>query len=140
MAEAILDSNRTRATMLRMGWIDLFHDLAIPFVAGLAMTLLKLMADGKLVSWDDSNDIALDLVLIAAGALAVLYGRPEHLSPDAMYDAGVGDLFAAVILLLLRFQRRLKGQHGRLPAIGPVGGLLQLTIGSAAIIWTVKAF
>jgi hypothetical protein len=44
--------------------------LIIPFLGGFALTLVKSIADQKLLSFDDSNDIALDMVLLGVGALS----------------------------------------------------------------------
>jgi hypothetical protein len=121
-----------------MNWTDFFHTLIIPFLGGFALTLLKLIADQKLLSFELSNDIALDLVLLAVGALGAFY--IDQRTVGKVIDAGIGDAFLASILLYLRYRRTSLMRAGALPAIGPAGGIAQLTLGAGAVIWTVKAF
>lgn len=77
-----------------MKWLEFFHTLVIPFIAGLSLTTAKLIADKKLFSFDESNDIALDLVLLGVGALGAFYAKGG--TADSLIDAGIGDAFLAV--------------------------------------------
>jgi hypothetical protein len=61
--------------------------LIIPFLGGFALTLVKSIADQKLLSFDDSNDIALDMVLLGVGALGAFYIKGGTV--EATIDAGV---------------------------------------------------
>lgn len=120
--------------------MNVFHNLIIPFFCGFALTLLKLIADQKLLSFDESNDIALDLVLVAVGALGALYVNRGAV--EATIDAGVGDAVLAAILLYVRFRRTHLAQAsaGVPPRIAPVSGILQLILGAGAVTWTITAF
>jgi hypothetical protein len=102
--------------------------------------LAKLIADQKLLSFDESNDIALDMVLLGVGALGAFYIKGGTV--EATIDAGVGDAFLAAILLYLRYRRKRldHSASGTLPAVGPLTGIAQLVLGAGAIIWTIKAF
>ena|SRR5271155_2156182 len=123
-----------------MKWTDIFHSLIIPFLGGFALTLAKLIADQKLLSFDESNDIALDMVLLGVGALGAFYIKGGTV--EATIDAGVGDAFLAAILLYFRYHRnRAKIAAGNsLIAVGAVRGITQLILGAGAILWTIKAF
>jgi hypothetical protein len=122
-----------------MKWMDLFHNLIIPFLGGFALTLAKLIADQKLLSFDESNDIALDMVLLGVGALGAFYIKGGTV--EATIDAGVGDAFLAAILLYLRYQRRhLNAAGGVVVPVSWPRGIVQLILGAGAIIWTIKAF
>jgi len=121
-------------------WLNVFHSLIIPFLGGFALTLGKLIADHKVLSFDESNDIALDLVLIAVGALGAF-----HIGGGSLIvtiDAGIGDAFLAMILLYLRTLRKRMGlkNSGHVKPVGAIQGLFQLALGVIAIIWTMKAF
>ena len=118
----------------------IFHDIFIPIVAGLALTLMKLVASQKVWSFAESNDNALDLVLVSAGALGALY--VDKGAVQATIDAGVGDVFFAAVLLYWRFlttRRRVAKSHSAADT-PPFSGILQLMLGLASIIWTIKAF
>lgn len=121
-------------------WLDIFHSFLIPFIGGFSLTLLKAVADRKLISFDESNDIALDLVLVAVGALGALYIRKGAV--EATIDAGIGDAFLASVLLYLRYRRMYLGvsRGGVAPRIGPLSGMSQLLLGAMAVIWTIDAF
>jgi hypothetical protein len=115
-------------------WIDVFYKLFIPLIGGLSLTGAKLIADGKLVSWDETNDIALDMVLLAVGALGAFFisgGTGEQ-----VLDGGIGDVFLGVILLYLRYESRINATT----SVTPKMGIAQLALGFAALFWTVKAF
>ncbi len=95
--------------------VECFHSLIIPFLGGFALTLGKLIADHKVLSLDECNNISLDLVLIAIGALGAFH--IEGGSLIATIDAGVGDAFLATILLYLRYlkNRHARANHGKPP-------------------------
>jgi hypothetical protein len=113
--------------------------LVIPFLGGFTLTLAKLVADQKLLSFDESNDIALDMVLLSVGALGAFYIKGGTV--EATIDAGVGDAFLAAILLYLRYQRRhLDTVGGVVVPVRWPRGVVQLILGAGAIIWTIKAF
>jgi hypothetical protein len=115
-------------------WLDVFHKVFIPLIGGLSLTGAKLIADGKLVSWDQANDIALDMVLLAVGALGAFFisgGTGEQ-----VLDGGIGDVFLGVILLYLRYDRRMQNKAPFSPGMG----VAQLMAGFAALLWTIKAF
>lgn len=118
----------------------LFHELVVPIVGGIVLTLVKLIANQKLISFDESNDIALDLVLVGVGALGALYIKSGAV--QVTIDAGLGDALFAAILLYVRFRRTRLGisSGGTLPTVGPISGIAQLIMGALAIIWTIKAF
>lgn len=82
---------------MKLDWVVLFHELVIPFVGGFALTLGKLIADQKILSFDESNDIALDLVLVGVGALGALY--KEAGAVQVTIDAAAGDVLLAAVLL-----------------------------------------
>jgi hypothetical protein len=71
-----------------MDWLSFFHALVIPFFGGFALTLGKLIADRRLLSFDEANSIALDMVLLAVGALGA-YARNRPV--EATIDGGIGD-------------------------------------------------
>jgi hypothetical protein len=123
-----------------MDWTALFHELVVPLVGGIVLTLLKLVANQKLISFDESNDIALDLVLVGVGALGALYINSGAV--QVTIDAGLGDALFAAILLYVRFRRTRLGvaANGVPPPVRAVSGILQLILGALAIIWTIKAF
>ena len=117
-----------------MKWLDIFHSLVIPFLGGFSLTLAKLIADQKLLSFDQANDIALDMVLLGVGALGAFFIKGGTV--EATVDAGIGDAFLAVILLYLRFRRK----RLNIEQVGALAGIGQLVLGAGAIIWTIKAF
>lgn len=119
--------------------MDFFHELVIPILCGLVLTVAKIISDRRLLSFDESNDIALDLVLVGVGALSAIYVKQGAVL--ATIDAGVGDAFLAVILLYIRYlrSRRAASGHGVAPPIGPLSGIVQMTLGVGALIWTMKA-
>ncbi|MGA2536261.1 MAG: hypothetical protein ABSF53_09610 [Terracidiphilus sp.] len=123
-----------------MSFMVLFHELVVPIVGGIVLTLVKLIANQKLISFDESNDIALDLVLVGVGALGALYIKSGAV--QVTIDAGLGDALFAAILLYVRFRRTRLGisSGGTLPTVGPISGIAQLIMGALAIIWTIKAF
>jgi hypothetical protein len=116
-----------------MNWLALFHEFFIPFIGGIALTLGKAIADEKAISFKDSNDIALDLVMVGVGALGALYIKAGAV--ESTIDAGIGDVFLAAILLYLRFRKKHREAQVGLP--GEIG---QLILGVAAVVWTIKAF
>ena len=124
--------------MLEMTWPEIFHAFVIPFLGGLTLTLTKLIADRKLLSFDESNNIALDMVLLGIGALGTLYIRKGAV--EVTVDAGMVDAFLAAVLLYLRFHRK-HSRTGRRnpPPTGPVSGIFQLMLGAGAIVWTILA-
>jgi hypothetical protein len=123
-----------------MKWMSIFHSLVIPFLGGFALTLAKLIADQKLLSFDESNDIALDMVLLGVGALGAFYIKGGTV--EATIDAGVGDAFLAAVLLYLRFHRKRLTvvAGGNPPAVSALSGTVQLILGVFAILWTLIAF
>jgi len=123
-----------------MKWLDIFHSLVIPFLGGFSLTLAKLIADQELLSFDQANDIALDMVLLGVGALGAFFIKGGTV--EATVDAGTGDAFLAVILLYLRFRRKRLSveSSGGIPPVGVFAGIGQLVLGAGAIIWTIKAF
>jgi len=135
-----------------MNWADFFHQIVIPIVSGLVLTIGKAIAEHRkrALSLDDSNDVALDLVLIGVGALAAFQIDAAAAATllnttRAIYatlDAGVGDALLAIILLYLRYERysRGAGAGGKLPKISTASGIGQLILGAAAVIWTIKTF
>lgn len=94
----------------------------------------KLIADQKILSFDESNDIALDLVLVGVGALGALY--KEAGAVQVTIDAAAGDVLLAAVLLYVRYHRKRSG----LAPVGVVSGIVQLILGAGAVIWTIKAF
>jgi hypothetical protein len=114
--------------------------LVIPFLGGFALTLGKLIADRKMLSFDESNGVALDMVLIALGALAAFHIEGGGLT--ATIDAGVGDAFLAMILLYIRSVQRsaLSRPHGSTRPVGLWAAVGQIILGMASIVWTVTAF
>jgi len=116
--------------------MEIFHSLIIPLLGGVALTLAKLIADHKVFTFNESNDIALDMVLVAVGALAAfrIKGAPVY----ETVDAGVGDVFIAAILLYIRYVRK---RHDPVnpPRIGRLSGIAQFLLGLTAIYWTLNA-
>lgn len=135
-----------------MNWTSLFHEFVIPFICGLVLTIGKAIADQKALSFDDSNDIALDLIFASIGAMVAFQidqiDKAVGLDPSrviyATFDAGVGDAFFAAILLYWRNKRRRLGQMVNgvfvLPPVHWATGSIQLILGAGAVIWTIKAF
>jgi len=121
-----------------MNPLALFHNFVIPFIGGLCLTIGKAIADRKEITWDESNNIALDLVLVTVGALGILYINKGAV--EATIDAGVGDGFLAMILLYTRHLRRQKMRQASLPPIHPVAGAFQVLLGFGAVVWTINAF
>jgi hypothetical protein len=114
--------------------------LVIPFLGGFSLTLAKLIADQGLLSFDQANDIALDMVLLGVGALGAFFIKGGTV--EATVDAGIGDAFLATVLLYLRYRRKRLSLavDGDLAPEGAVAGIGQLILGAGAIIWTVLAF
>ncbi len=123
-----------------MQWLHIFHSLVIPFLGGFSLTLAKLIADQGLLSFDQANDIALDMVLLGVGALGAFFIKGGTV--EATVDAGIGDAFLATVLLYLRYRRKRLSLavDGDLAPEGAVAGIGQLILGAGAIIWTVLAF
>jgi hypothetical protein len=134
---------------LPMDWTSLFHEFVIPFLCGLVLTLGKAIADQKALSFDDSNDIALDLIFASIGAMvAFQIDKAVGSAPTkviyATFDAGVGDAVLAASLLYWRNRRKRLGQMVNgvfvLPPVHPVAGGIQVILGAGSVIWTIKAF
>ena len=134
-----------------MDWLAYFHELLIPFLGAFALLLGKAIADHEPLSFDDSNDIALDLVLVALGAMGALYSNPGAAKAlgvtgavRAVIDAGTVDVFLALLLLYVRFKRNRNGKKVNgslvLPRVKWLSGSAQLILGMVAVIWTIKAF
>jgi hypothetical protein len=121
-----------------MQWMNVFHSLIIPFLGGFSLTLTKLIADRKLLSLDQANDIALDMVLLGVGALGAVYIKGGAV--EATIDAGIGDAFVAAILLYLRFRRQHLTREGSSTKVGLISGIVQVFLGACAILWTLMAF
>lgn len=113
------------------------HSLFIPFLGGFIVTIAKALADDKTLSYNDANDIGLDMVLIAVGAIAIYH--PGAKTADEVLDACIGDAFFAAILIYMKALRR-KQYGASPPRINPTQGNFQLALGAAAIVCTVFAF
>jgi len=123
-------------------FLKLFHSLAIPFLGGFALTLGKIIADKRKLAFEETNNIALDLVLIAIGATAEVQIKGGNVTTTT--DALVGDLFVLMTSLYFRHLRNLEVEsaEAKKEKIKPIGwfrGCLQLAWGMAAIIWTMNA-
>jgi len=129
--------------------LNVFHKLVIPFLGGFVVTVLKLVADDKEFTWNEANDIALDLVLIAVGTVGYFFVSSNDASAasviesarDKAVDGGIVDAVIGALLIYFRWHRRKKsGPRGPLPPVGVPMGVFQLFLGIAAIVWTVFAF
>lgn len=133
-------------------WIQVFDKLVIPFVGGFAMTLGKTIAAGKVLSFDDANEIALDMVLLGIGVIVefVHFGAGDQAGQAVKtLHACAVDVLVAAVLLYLRYLRRLAHEAAvaaaalvGLPAAAnpPVtrfSAIMQLILGLCAIIWAV---
>ena len=121
---------------------EIYHTIGIPLLFGLALSMLKLIAESKSVTFDEANGTALDLVLVSVGALCAFYYRGR--SSGANSGAAAGDLVLAVLLLLIRAGRtrdRAKLSPGVQPAeVSWYVGCFELLLGVLSVVWTVKAF
>ena len=76
-----------------------FFKLVVPFLGAISLNLFKLAADNRFLTLRDSNDLALDLVVISLVAMVTLLpGKGE----DVYTAIATINLLAIGILLVLR--------------------------------------
>jgi hypothetical protein len=114
-----------------MGIKQFFEIFVFPFMAVLIINAGKFFVDDRLPEWKDANDTALDIVLLAAGAITLIYTR--LMSSQVIYEACIGDAAIATVLLGIRFSHRKL----RISA-GWFGGIFELILGAGSIIWVIK--
>jgi hypothetical protein len=81
------------AQLTHLNWMDFFHNIFIPFLGSLVLTGAKAIADDeKAISWEKSNDIALDLVILGVGLVCGIYIKASTIEKAALstFDAGMG--------------------------------------------------
>ena len=120
---------------------EIFHNFVVPITLGLCLTAAKLVADGKDLSFDECNGIALDIVLVSIGTFTI-YMKNKDI--EVVLSAAAGNLLAVVVLLLIRGARAKKSAKlaagATLPETSMIFGIFQLGLGILAFVWTIKAF
>jgi hypothetical protein len=120
---------------------EIFHNFIVPIALGVCLTMAKLIADGQEITLDESNGIALDIILVSIGTFTIFMKGKDI---EVVIAAAAGNAVAAIILLVLRYRRAKESAKlpagQKLPVTSWLFGGFQLGLGILAFIWTTKAF
>jgi hypothetical protein len=121
--------------------LEIYHKFFVPFIMAVCLTLGKKLADNNLPSLEDANDVALDLIMVSIGAMAVFHATGW--TADQFQSAAAWDVLLALALLTRRAQRvrtRASLKAGRkVVPVGIVEGLFELLAGLMAVYMTIAA-
>jgi hypothetical protein len=119
---------------------DILHNFIIPVALGFILTLFKIMSELKDLENNEWSGIALDLILVSIGSFVFfMKGRDV----DTILSAAAGNVVIAGGLLFWRYCRAKNAQKAGKAAPDQIKGyyaFLQLALGIAAFVWTIKAF
>jgi uncharacterized membrane protein YfcA len=127
---------------LSQPFIDFLHQVIAPLCIGLVLSLFKLLAERKDLTFDEANSVALDLVAASIGALSVFYYRGR--SHETVLLAVAGDLVCIGLLIIIRTKRadkdaKLKAGGNAIPPVHWFTGSCEILIGFFAAYWAIKA-
>jgi hypothetical protein len=88
--------------------VILLAHIGTPFLAGLVVLMMALLAKNGPPEWVDANDAALDLVILSIGAVAPLLLLEHNLRQS--FDPALGVYGIALVLVNLLFAGMLVGR------------------------------
>lgn len=111
--------------------------IAIPFLAGLVVLAIVIVAGPKAITWDAANDAALDMTILSVGATGGLFLNhklQEHLAGQAPLFGILAVLANLLLSCMLVYRKRWKPESER--GVGFRNMLPDLIVGTLAMTLT----